>query len=65
MPFGYYHPDTHDFMVTAYSVIAKHHWTRYTARSTFLTPTLYLLAFFPKVPALFVIPLAQHLREVC
>ena len=63
MPFGYYHPDTHDFMVTAYSVIAKHHWQVH-GKTTFLTPTLYLLAFFPKVPALFVIPLAQHARGV-
>ena len=61
MPFGYYHPDTHDFMVTAYSVIAKHHWQVH-GKTTFLTPTLYLLAFIPKVPALFVIPVAQHAR---
>ena len=61
MPFGYYHPDTHDFMATAYSVITNHHWAVH-GKTTFLTPTLYLLAFFPKVPALFVIPLAQHAR---
>ena len=61
MPFGYYHPDTHDFMVTAYSVIAKHHWQVH-GKTTFLTPALYLLAFIPKLPALFVIPLAQHAR---
>ena len=61
MPFGYYHPDTHDFLVTAYSVVARHHWQVH-GKTTFLTPTLYLLAFLPKAPALFIIPLAQHAR---
>ena len=61
MPFGYYQPDTHDVLVTVYSVLAKHHW-QVQGKTTFLTPMLYLLAFFPKAPALFVIPLAQHLR---
>ncbi len=61
MPFGYYHPDTHDFLTTVYSLVIRHHWTIH-GKTTFLTPVLYLLAFFPKAPALIVIPLAQHLR---
>ena len=61
LPYGYYHPDTHDFLTTTYSLVANHHFTVH-GKVTFLTPVLYVLAFFPKVPALIVIPLAQHLR---
>ena len=61
MPYGYYHPDTHDFMTTVFFLKAHHHWAVH-GKTTFLTPLLYTLAFFPKVPALFVIPLAQHAR---
>ena len=61
LPYGYYHPDTHDFMTTVYLLKAHHHWAVH-GKTTFLTPLLYALAFFPKVPALFVIPLAQHAR---
>ena len=62
MPWGYYHPDTHDFMTTIYFLKAHHHWAVH-GKTTFLTPVLYALSFFvPKVPALTLIPLAQHLR---
>ncbi len=61
LPYGYYHPDTHDFMTTAFVLQAHHHWTIH-GKTTFLTPLLYTLAFFPKLPALGVIPLAQHAR---
>ncbi len=61
MPFGYYHPDTHDFLTTVFLLEAHHHWAIH-GKTTFLTPLLYTLAFFPKIPALFVIPLAQHAR---
>ncbi len=62
MPWGYYHPDTHDFMTSIYYLKAHHHWAVH-GKTTFLTPLLYALAFFvPKVPALILIPLAQHLR---
>ena len=62
MPWGYYHPDTHDFMTSIYFLKAHHHWTIH-GKVTFLTPVCYVLAFFvPKVPALIFIPLAQHLR---
>ena len=61
MPFGYYHPDTHDFMATAFTFVTKHRWVVH-GKTTFLTPLLYLLAFLPKVPALFVVPAAQHAR---
>lgn len=60
-PWGYYHPDAHDFMTTAYFLKAHHHFVIH-GKTTFLTPILYTLAFFPKVPALLVIPFAQHLR---
>ena len=62
MPWGFYHPDTHDFMTSIYFLKAHHHWEVH-GKTTFLTPLLYTLAFFvPKVPALILIPLAQHLR---
>ena len=61
LPYGYYHPDTHDFMTTAFVLQAHHHWAVH-GKTTFLTPLLYALAFFPKLPALMVIPLAQHAR---
>ncbi len=61
MPYGYYHPDTHDFMTTVFFLKAHHHWAVH-GKTTFLTPLLYTLAFFPKLPALAVIPLAQHAR---
>ena len=62
LPWGFYHPDTHDFMTTVYFLKAHRHWVIH-GKTTFLTPVCYTLAFFvPKVPALIVIPLAQHLR---
>ena len=62
LPWGYYHPDTHDFMTSVYYLKAHHHWEVH-GKTTFLTPLLYTLAFYvPKVPALILIPLAQHLR---
>ncbi len=61
LPYGYYHPDTHDFITTIYSLRAHHHFVVH-GKTTFLTPVLYALAFFPKLPALVVIPLAQHAR---
>ncbi len=62
MPWGFYHPDTHDFLTSVYYLKAHHHWEIH-GKTTFLTPMLYALAFFvPKVPALILIPLAQHLR---
>lgn len=61
LPFGYYHPDTHDFLTTAAALASRFHFTVHS-KTTFLTPVLYLLAFFPKVPALVVIPFFQHLR---
>lgn len=61
LPYGYYHPDTHDFMTTAFSLQAHHHWTVH-GKTTFLTPLLYAMAFVPGLPALAVIPFAQHAR---
>ena len=61
MPFGYYHPDTHDFLTTT-AVLRARHALSIHGKVTFLTPLLYALAFFPRVPAMIVIPLAQHLR---
>ena len=61
MPYGYYHPDTHDFMTTIYYLKVHHHFTIH-GKTTFLTPVLYTIPFLLHVPALILIPLAQHLR---
>jgi hypothetical protein len=61
MPYGYYHPDTHDFMTTAFYLKVHHHFTVH-GKTTFLTPVLYTIAFLFRIPAMIVIPFAQHLR---
>lgn len=60
-PYGYYHPDTHDFLTTIYVLKAHHHFSVH-GKTTFLTPVLYTIPFLLHIPALLLIPLAQHLR---
>ncbi len=61
LPYGYYHPDTHDFMTTIFFLKMHHHFTVH-GKTTFLTPILYAIPFLLRIPALILIPLAQHLR---
>jgi hypothetical protein len=61
MPYGYYHPDTHDFMTTVYYLKVHHHFTVH-GKTTFLTPVLYTIPFLLRIPAMILIPLGQHLR---
>jgi hypothetical protein len=61
MPSGYYHPDTHDFMTTVYYLEVHHHFTVH-GKTTFFTPVLYTIPFLLHLPALWLIPLGQHLR---
>lgn len=61
LPYGHYHPDTHDFLVTPQGIIARGHVTIH-GKTTFLTPVLYVVPFVLKLPALILIPLGQHAR---
>jgi hypothetical protein len=61
MPYGYYHPDTHDFMTTVYYLQVHHHFAVH-GKTTFLTPVLYTIPFLLHIPALLLIPLGQHMR---
>lgn len=61
LPYGFYHPDTHDFLVTPRELLAEGHLTVH-GKTTFLTPALYTVPFLLKLKALIVIPLAQHAR---
>lgn len=61
LPYGHYHPDTHDFLVTPREMIARGHVTVHS-KTTFLTPVLYVVPFVLKIPALILIPLGQHAR---
>lgn len=61
LPHGYYHPDTHDFLVTPRELFAEGHLVIHS-KTTFLTPVLYVVPFLLKLPALILIPLAQHAR---
>lgn len=61
LPYGYYHPDTHDFLVTPRELFAHGHFTIHS-KTTFLTPVLYVVPFVLKIHALILIPLGQHAR---
>jgi len=60
MPYGYMQFDSADFLTTAHRLLSKHQFLIHQKR-TFLVPVLYALPFYLKIPALIVIPLAQHL----
>src|SRR5438067_8270727 len=59
MPYGYMQFDTADFLVTAQRFM-MHGDTVIHGKKTFLVPILYTLPFVLHIPALIVIPLAQH-----
>jgi hypothetical protein len=61
MPYGYYHPDTHDFLVTPHVLRTEGRLTVHN-KTTFLTPLAYTVPFVLKTRALVAIPLGQHLR---
>lgn len=60
MPYGYMQFDSADFLLTIHRFITKGALTIHGKR-TFLVPLLYTLPFVLKIPALIVIPIAQHL----
>ncbi len=60
MPYGYMQFDSADFLLTAHRFLSKHELIIHSKR-TYLVPILYTLPFILKIPALIVIPVAQHL----
>ena len=60
MPYGYMQFDSADFLTTAHRLLSKHELIIHQKR-TFLVPVLYALPFLLKIPALIIIPVAQHL----
>lgn len=60
MPYGYMQFDSADFLLTTQRFLTKGALVIHSKR-TFLVPILYALPFFLKIPALIVIPIAQHL----
>ncbi len=59
-PYGYFQGDTPDFLVTAERFV-RYHGLVIHGKKAFLAPVLFAIPFVIHVPALIVIPLAQHL----
>jgi len=59
-PYGYFQGDTPDFLVTAQRLI-KNHTIVIHGKKAFLAPILFALPFLLHIPALIIIPIAQHL----
>ena len=59
-PYGYFQGDTPDFLMTAERFI-KNHTIVIQGKKAFMAPILYALPFLLHLPALRVIPIAQHL----
>lgn len=59
-PYGYIHPDSPDFLVTADRYLNYHRFVLHGKKS-FLGPVLFLLPMILKLPSLLIIPWAQHL----
>ena len=59
-PYGYFQGDTPDFLVTAERLV-RHHTLVIHGKKAFLAPILFTIPFVLHVPALVVIPVAQHL----
>jgi len=59
-PYGYIHPDSPDFLVTADRYLNHHQFVLH-GKKAFLGPILFLLPMLVKIPCLLVIPWGQHL----
>lgn len=59
-PYGYVQADTADFLVTTQRFFVEKTLVLH-GKKTFLGPILFALPFFIKIPALLIVPLAQHL----
>jgi hypothetical protein len=59
-PYGYVHPDSADFLITADQLLRRHHFVLH-GKKAFLAPVLFALPLLERIPSLLVIPWAQHL----
>jgi hypothetical protein len=59
-PYGYFQGDTPDFLVTAERLIRNHSLVIH-GKKAFLAPICFTIPFLLHIPALIVIPIAQHL----
>jgi hypothetical protein len=59
-PYGTVHPDSADFLITADTLLRRHHFVLH-GKKAFLAPVLYALPLLCRLPTLLVIPWAQHL----
>jgi len=59
-PYGYFQPDTPDFLVTAQRFI-KNHGIVIHGKKSFLAPICFAIPFLLHIPALIIIPIVQHL----
>ncbi len=58
-PYGYVHPDSPDFLVTAERFLFHHRFVLHRKKA-FLGPILFLLPMMVKIPCLLIVPWAQH-----
>jgi len=58
-PYGYVHPDSPDFLITADRLLNHHQWVLHGKKS-FLGPILFVLPMLMKIPSLLIIMWAQH-----
>ena len=58
-PYGYVQADTADFLITTERLL-KHHSLVLHGKKSFLAPILFTIPFLLHIPALIVLPLAQH-----
>src|SRR5271166_4518033 len=59
-PYGYFQPDTPDFLETAERLV-MHHELVIHGKKAFLAPICFAIPFLLHVPAMIVIPIVQHL----
>jgi len=59
-PYGYVHPDSADFLLTADRYLNHHRFVLH-GKKAFLGPVLFLLPMIVRLPSLLVVPWAQHL----
>ena len=59
-PYGYFHADTPDFLVTTERLL-NHHALVIHGKKAFLAPICFTIPFLLHIPALIIIPIVQHL----
>lgn len=59
-PYGYMQADTGDYLITTERLLRRHALVLHGKKS-FLTPILFTIPFLLHIPALIIVPLAQHL----